>query len=87
MSLNLKFSDLKVISYSKLSPFFIFFFIPWFRAKNNLLDIDFLLVKTNPPSPDVIDFVGCKEKIHMSLCLQDPTLINFSLILYLDPKA
>ena len=28
-----------------------------------------------PPSPDVIDFVGCNEKVDISACKDDPTLI------------
>ena len=36
-----------------------------------------LLVVTTPPSPDVIVFNGCKEKVDISACLHEPTLKNF----------
>ena len=33
-----------------------------------------LFVVTKPPSPEVIDFSGCNEKVEISACLHDPML-------------
>ena len=46
-----------------------------------------LLVVITPPSPDVMVFNGCKEKVEISACLHEPTLINFLLYLYSEPSA
>ena len=46
-----------------------------------------LLVVTIPPSPDVMDFNGCNEKVEISECLQQPILNVFFLYLYSDPRA
>ena len=39
---------------------------------NILLAILELLVVTTPPSPDVMVFTGCNEKVEISECLHDP---------------
>ena len=44
-------------------------------------------VVTTPPSPVVILFRGCKEKVEISECLQDPIFILEFLKKYSAPKA
>jgi hypothetical protein len=44
-------------------------------------------VVITPPSPEVIVFNGCKEKVEISACLQEPILNNLLLYLYSDPSA
>ena len=46
-----------------------------------------LLVVTIPPSPEVIDFNGWREKVETSECLHEPILIYLFLCLYSAPKA
>ena len=49
------------------------------------MDLDLVVIK--PPSPDVIDFRGCNEKVERSACKDDPTFICLSLDLYEAPRA
>ena len=40
-----------------------------------------------PPSPVVIVFNGCNEKVETSACLHEPILKKFFLYLYSAPRA
>ena len=60
--------------------FFVFFLIPCDLSNINFLLSNLDLVVIKPPSPEVIDFKGCNEKVDISECNDFPTFINLFLI-------